>query len=169
MQGYCSEDPVPQFDDVRRLRACNEDSRPSSSSDMNDNSTQDGQDPGGEGADQELLGLLPCLILTDLRESNNTLGGNDCGNSSGSLDRGEQEDENALKRADPATATHRWLRAARPFIHLWRLASSSKNVGYDSIGGNGQEDDDSDDGAHLGGPRPKRLTHNDAECHSEKQ
>jgi len=49
------------------------------------------------------------------------------------------------------------------------VASNSKNVGDDSIGGNSQEDDDSDDGAHLGSPRPKRLRHDDAERHGEEQ
>ena len=49
------------------------------------------------------------------------------------------------------------------------MASNSKNVGDNLIGGNSQEDDDSDDGAHLGSPRPKRLGHDDAERHGEEQ
>lgn len=49
------------------------------------------------------------------------------------------------------------------------MASNSKNIGDDSIGGNSQEDDDSDDGAHLGSPRPKRLRHDDVEHHSKEQ
>ena len=53
---------------------------------MNDNSAQDGQNPGGEGADEELLGLLSRFILADLRESDHTLGSNNCGDSSGRLD-----------------------------------------------------------------------------------
>ena len=35
--------------------------------------------------------------------------------------------------------------------------------------GNSQKDNDSDDGAHLGSPRPKRLRHDDAERHGEEQ
>lgn len=49
------------------------------------------------------------------------------------------------------------------------MARNSKNVGDDSISGNSQEDNDSDDGAHLGSPRPKRLRRDDTERHSEEQ
>ena len=77
---------------------------------MNDQSTQDRQNPGGEGADEELLSLLPSVILfhilTDLGESDDTLGGNDCGDSSRRLDGSKQENENSLKRTDPTTTTH---------------------------------------------------------------
>ena len=52
------------------------------------------------------LGLLSRFILADLRESDHTLGSNNCGDSSGRLDGGEQENENSLKRTDPTTTAH---------------------------------------------------------------
>mgnify|MGYP006911886663 FL=1 len=150
---------------------------------MNDQSTQDRQDPGGEGADEELLSLLPRLILTDLGKSDHTLGGNNCGNSSGRLNGGEQKNEDSLKRTDPATTAHRAPRlillpallrglttSSNSFpISLRGVARNSKNVGDDSIGGNSQKDENSDDGTHLGSSRPKRLGYDDAERHSEEQ
>ena len=150
---------------------------------MNDHSTQDRQDPGDEGADEELLSLLPRLILTDLGKSDHTLGGNNCGNSGGRLNRGEQENEDSLKRTDPATAAHRALHLILLpallrelttnrnsfYVTLRGVARNSKNVGDDSIGRNSQKDDHSDDGAHLGSPRSKRLRRDDTERHSEEQ
>ena len=150
---------------------------------MNNQSTQDRQDPGGEGADEELLSLLPRFILTDLGKSNHALGSNNCGNSSGCLNGGEQENEESLKRTYPATAAHRSLHLIplsallRGFatcrnnfsIPLRGVARNSKNAGDDSISGNSQEDNDADDGAHLGSPRPKRLRRDDAERNGEEQ
>ena len=150
---------------------------------MNDQSTQDRQNPGGEGADEELLSLLPRFILADLGKSNHALGSNNCGNSSGRLNGGEQENEDSLKRTDPATAAHRPLHlillsallrglatCSNNFsIPLRGVARNSKNVGDDSISGNSQEDNDADDGAHLGSPRPKRLRRDDTERHGEEQ
>ena len=148
---------------------------------MNNQSTQDRQDPGGEGADEELLSLLPRLILTDLGKSDHALGSNNGGNSSRRLNGSEQENEDSLKRTYPATAAHRSLHlillsallrghaTSNNFpIPLRGVARNSKNVGDDSIGRNSQKDDHSDDGAHLGGPRPKRLRHDDAERHGEE-
>ena len=150
---------------------------------MNDHSTQDRQDPGDEGADEELLSLLPRLILTDLGKSDHTLGGNNCGNSGGRLNRGEQENEDSLKRTDPATAAHRALHLIlfpallrelttnrnSFYVTLRGVARNSKNVGDDSIGRNSQKDDHSDDSAHLGSPRSKRLRRDDTEPHGEEQ
>lgn len=139
------------------------------SSEVNGDGTKDGQNPRDEGANEELLGFLPSFILTDLRESNDAFGGNDRGDSSGRLDGGEQENENALKRTDPTTAPHWYIRITRPLILLWTLTSDSKNVRDDSISRSGQEDDDSDDGGSLGRPRAKRLRRNGADRHSKEQ
>ena len=59
------------------------------SGEMNGHGTQDRQNPGGEGSDEKLLSLLPRFVLTDLRKSDHTLGGNNRGDSSGRLNGGE--------------------------------------------------------------------------------
>lgn len=59
--------------------------------------------------------------------------------------------------------------ATTPPASLRGLASNSKNIGDDSIDWNSQEDDDSDNSAHLGSSRPERLRHNNTESHDEEQ